>query len=163
MGQKEQTACFTGHRDIDKREFDKVSKILESVIENLIKMGVIYYGSGGAIGFDTLCAKIVVSLREKYPNIKLILILPCKNQDKLWNQKDKDIYASILKQANKIVYTSENYYENCMHKRNRHLVNYSDHCICYLNKNTGATFYTVNYAKSKGLKITNLYQFKTKK
>ena len=40
-----------------------------------------------------------------------------------------------------------------MHKRNRHLVNSSSICLCYLNKQSGGTFYTVNYAYRKGLKV----------
>ena len=186
MKTKEHTAFFTGHRIIDKPS-SELSNILETTIENLIISGVIYYGVGGAIGFDTLSAKTVISLRDKYPNIKLILVLPCKKQDELWNQTDKVEYSEILKQADKIVYISENYTRQCMFQRNivhalvsiigmtvqhglassfvfilifhaRHLVNFSSYCICYLNKKTGGTVYTVSYAKSKGLKMINLYK-----
>ncbi len=44
----------------------------------------------------------------------------------------------------------------CIVKRNRHLVDYSSACICYLNKSTGGTAYTVEYAKKRGLQIINL-------
>ena len=43
-----------------------------------------------------------------------------------------------------------------MHKRNRHLVDNSSICICYLTENSGGTFYTVNYAKKQGLTVINL-------
>ena len=37
-----------------------------------------------------------------------------------------------------------------MHKRNRHLVDNSSRCICFLTEKTGGTFYTVNYASEHG-------------
>lgn len=45
-----------------------------------------------------------------------------------------------------------------MQKRNRHLVDNSSACICYLTKPTGGTAYTVNYASEHGLMIINIAQ-----
>ena len=45
-----------------------------------------------------------------------------------------------------------------MFKRNRHLVDNSSVCVCYLTKDSGGTAYTVRYAKEKGLEIVNLVQ-----
>ena len=63
--------------------------------------------------------------------------------------------AQILrtsKQGIKPLYQSQ----GCMHKRNRHLVDNSSVCVCYLNKENGGTAYTVDYAGKKGLEIINL-------
>ena len=152
---KEQTCCFTGHREITL-PVETIQYNLEKQLKELISSGVIYYGAGGALGFDTIAALTVIKLRQIYPHIKLIMVLPCKEQTKGWNSNDIEIYNYILNQADKVVYTSENYYPGCMHKRNRHLVDNSSHCICYLEKNTGGTAYTVNYAKEKGLTIYNV-------
>ena len=65
-------------------------------------------------------------------------------------------YSEIKSKCDKYVYTSEEYDEQCMMKRNRHLVDYSKFCICYLEKEVGGTAYTVDYAKSRGLKIINI-------
>ena len=43
-----------------------------------------------------------------------------------------------------------------MHRRNRHLVDHSGTCICYLTRSTGGTAYTVDYARKKGLRIINV-------
>jgi hypothetical protein len=43
-----------------------------------------------------------------------------------------------------------------MQKRNRHLVDNSSVCICYLTKPTGGTAYTVNYARRSGLQVINM-------
>ena len=152
---KEKTCCFTGHRKIIA-PIDDVQHILYTTIEKLINSGVIYYGAGGALGFDTLAALTVIKLRNIYPHIKLIMVLPCKEQTKGWRNEDVETYSYILRQADKVVYTSEKYYPGCMHKRNRHLVDNSSHCICYLEKSTGGTAYTVNYANKSGLKIYNV-------
>lgn len=133
-----------------------IKKRLEKVIEESIQTGYLYFGAGGALGFDTLAANVVIKLRSKYPDIKLILVLPCKTQTRGWKQSDIDEYKRIIKDADKVVYTSENYYSGCMHKRNRHLVNNSSLCICYLTEDNGGTFYTVNYAKQNGLSIVNI-------
>ena len=98
----------------------------------------------------------VLELRKKHPQIKLIMVLPCKEQAERWSEKDKQTYAYILSNADKKVYTSEHYHSGCMHKRNRHLVDSSGVCICYLTDSKGGTAYTVDYAKQKGLKIINI-------
>ena len=108
------------------------------------------------MGFDTLAANTVIKLRTKYPNIKLILVLPCKTQSSGWKHTDIDEYERIKAAADKVVYTSEVYYRGCMHKRNRHLVDNSSLCICYLTEDRGGTYYTVNYAKENGLQIINI-------
>ena len=126
------------------------------VEKKLVNDGVIYYGAGGALGFDTVAARTIIKMREVYSNIKLILVLPCREQTKGWNDSEVETYNYILSQADKVVYTSEKYYAGCMHKRNRHLVDNSSHCICFKNKDTGGTAYTVDYAQKSGLKIFNV-------
>lgn len=152
---KEKTCCFTGHRKIDL-PLEIVQQRLENIITQLINDGLIYYGAGGALGFDTLAALTVIKLRIAYPQIKLILVLPCKDQTKGWESNDTQLYNYILEQADKVVYTAEAYYPGCMHKRNRHLVDNSAYCICFKNKASGGTAYTVDYAQKSGLKIYNI-------
>lgn len=45
-----------------------------------------------------------------YPDIKLILVLPCKNQTRGWKETDIQKYEWIKSKADKVVYTSEHYY-----------------------------------------------------
>lgn len=122
----------------------------------MYRKGVIFYGAGGSYGFDMLAEKAVIRARNRHNEIKLILVLPCKNQEKYWTEDNKTAFAEIKNQADKIVYTSEIYSKDCMHKRNRHLVNFSGYCVAYLSKNIGGTAYTVNYARQNGLEIVNL-------
>ena len=95
----------------------------------------------------------VLELKNKYKNIKLILVLPYKEQKRGWSKEDIDIFNYIYSSADKIVYVLHHYFKGCMYKRNRHLIDNSDYCIYYLKHNYGGTYYIVSYAKSKGLNI----------
>lgn len=122
----------------------------------MIEKGVLYFGAGGARGFDTLAAEIVLELKKNYPQIRLILVLPCPEQTRGWNEKDVQKYEQIKEKAAKVVYTADHYYRGCMHVRNRHLVDNSAYCIYYLIKEHGGTAYTVDYAIEKELGIYNI-------
>ena len=121
-------------------------------------MALLYFGTGGALGFDTMAAQTVLALKPRFPHIKLILVLPCQTQTKRWSENDQKIYNLIRHQADKIVYMSEHYYKGCMHARNRHLVDNSSICVCYLTASHGGTAYTVNYALQQGLRVINLHK-----
>jgi len=153
---RDMTCCFTGHRELTKLEQKVLVTKLKGTIAKLIERGVKFYGAGGARGFDTLAAQAVLDLKCKYPHIKLILVLPCLTQAQGWPAADVEKYEHIKSEADKVVYTSEDYSKDCMLKRNRHLVNNSSICVCYLTKDRGGTAYTVQYAKQKGLEVINL-------
>ena len=124
------TCCFTGHREIPFLRRHHIAKVLKQELEKLIEQGVIYFGAGGALGFDTMAAQTVLSLKSKHPEIKL--------------------------RADKVKYTSIEYTSGCMHKRNRHLVDNSSVCVSYMTKNTGGTAYTVDYARKNHVRVINL-------
>lgn len=155
MEKRELTCCFTGHRQIVCDE-EKLYLKLKTEIIKLIEKGVIYFGAGGALGFDTMAAKAVLELREEYPEIKLILILPCKNQTRGWRRQDVFVYKDILRRADKVVYTSEKYHAYCMFIRNCKMVLGSKYCICYLFKRHSGTDSTVRYAEQQKLEIIRL-------
>lgn len=151
-----QTCCFTGHRVIPSGEKETIRSLLETAIEKAIQDGYRFFKTGGALGFDTLAAQTVLELKQQYPHIRLILVLPCINQTHGWKQADVDEYERIKALADKVVYTSKEYRTGCMHKRNCHLVDNSSLCICYLTKLSGGTAYTVRYAERKGVYIRNI-------
>lgn len=158
MDYKSQTCCFTGHRDIAPYTLDTVFEQTKAVVTLLVSKGFKYFGTGGALGFDTIAAQAVLSVKETHPEIKLILVLPCENQTKYWKQQDIDVYNDIKLRADKVKVLAPHYYNGCMQKRNRHLVDCSSACICFLTKHEGGTAYTVDYAKQKGLDIINVVE-----
>ena len=93
---REKTCCFTGHRVIPARSLPALAKELEQTLRCLIGAGVRYFGAGGALGFDTLAAETVLRLKGEYPGIRLILVLPCRDQTRGWREADVRRYRDIL-------------------------------------------------------------------
>ncbi len=154
---RKHSCCFTGHRIIKKIHRPVIEKNLTEVLEFLIEsVKVKHFFAGGALGFDTLAATTVLTLKERYPDISLHLILPCKTQSFNWQDEDKDLYNLIIKDADSVEYIDDDYTKECMMKRNRALVDSSLYCLYYMYKNNGGTFYTVNYAKRNNLFLVNL-------
>ena len=134
---RKETCCFTGHRQIPQGKQEEIANRLERVIAALYQKGVRYYGARSALGFDALAARTVIRLRENSPGMKLILVLPCLTQTRGWRLEDIAEYERIKAQADKVVYTSQQYTPGCMHRRNRHLIDNSGVCVCYLTKESG--------------------------
>lgn len=156
MDLRAKTCCFTGHRSLSHEEKLKVAVRLRVIIAEQIRAGIVFYGAGGARGFDALAAQTVLDMKKEYPQLRLILVLPCEDQTKGWHSEDIAVYENIKRRSDKIVYVSREYTPDCMHKRNRHLVDHSGTCICYLTRSTGGTAYTVDYARQKGLHVINI-------
>lgn len=149
---RNQTVCFTGHRQIEKTVLPSLARQLETVLRRLIEEGCRYFGAGGALGFDTLAAQTVLRLREEFPYIRLILVLPCRNQTKNWPPESVAEYRRILGLADKAVYVSQDYFPGCMQKRNRWMVDESSVCVAYCTRSTGGSAYTLDYARRQGLR-----------
>lgn len=157
MVDKVKVACFSGHRKLPQ-DYTELQTKLEKTIIELIYRGVVFFGNGGAIGFDQLAAKTVLRLKEEYPHIRLVMVLPCppEQQSLKWNEEQRKRYYDILGQADKIRVLSQRYTDSCMLERNRHMVNNSAYLICYLREQHGGTAYTVNYAEQQGIQILRL-------
>ena len=157
MDKRNKTCCFTGHRNIPENEKEIIKEKLKNILHELISKGVIWYGNGAARGFDLLAAQTVLEMKQEYPQIRLILVLPCMNQTTKWYDKAEiALYNDILKQADKVVCLHEHYADGCMLERNRYLVDNSGYCVCYLSSNVGGTAYTVRYAERQTLQIFNI-------
>lgn len=141
--------CFTGHRDISLVERRQISSKLKETICDLVKTkGVTAFRCGGALGFDTIAALYVIELKNEYPEIKLIIDIPHRNQASMWSELDQHTYDYILNHADSINVISENYYKGCMQKRNRHMVDNSDYVVAYVKRAKGGSYYTACYAES---------------
>lgn len=155
---KEKTACFTGHRVL-KEPYNSIYQKTYQTVEKLITDGYAFFCTGGARGFDALAAEVIISLKEKYPNIHLILILPFQNHyehEKKWNNTEIEQLETHKNKASRVIYTQETYGRGCYYKRDRQLVDISSVCIAYQYKNSGGTAYTTKYAVENGLKVINL-------
>lgn len=145
----ENNCCFTGHRFIKNEKNIYIRARLSEEIFKQIKRGKTGFICGGALGFDTMAAKMVLEFKRIFPGISLILYLPCKDQTKNWRKSDAKVFDDILKKADEIKYISNEYYSGCMHKRNLAMINSSSTCIAFLEKNSGGTYFTVKSALNR--------------
>ena len=156
--EKEFTCFFTGHRIIAKNAAAAIETRIEQEVESLINdKGVTDFITGGALGFDTLAARVIIRLKEKYDYIKLHLYLPCYNQMANWNARDQYEGRMIMSYADSKRYTTEGgYVTGCMQLRNKRMVNDAHYCIAYMNRPRSGTAQTVAYAEDKNCVIINI-------
>lgn len=150
-----QSCCFTGHRQLKDATAVLESRVRAEVLK-LISEGVNTFYCGGAIGFDMLCGKIISDIKKSFPSVSLHLALPCPQQNKYYSPSQNEDYEFLKENADKIYYAADHYHSGCMHLRNRFMVDMSGYVICYCNKNTGGTFYTIKYAAEKGRNIISI-------
>ena len=153
------SVCFTGHRDLTNDEILVISKRLAKTLQKLIlQHGLTNCFAGGAIGLDTVAAKVVLSLQSTYPELKLHLILPCAGQESSWNNNQKQEYESSKEKADSVRVLAPFFYNGCMQARNRELLRNADLCIAYLRKGTksGGSLNTVLQAAKLGIPVINI-------
>ena len=153
---KEKTCCLTGHRFIPESEQIRVIERTETEIRSLIDKGVRYFGVGGAIGYDTLAAKLLFRLRDtEFPHIRVILVYPFDGYTSRWSPRQREEAGKLERMYDKMVRSAEKPGREAYLQRDRHLVDASAHCICFCTKSTGGTAYTVRYALKRGLDVRN--------
>lgn len=153
---REHTCCFTGHRKLPKDKIECILKGLDREVEDLIAQGVTTFISGGALGFDQIAASLIVAKKEMGRDIRLVFAWPYRNQDENWNDNQKRLYHDLLAEADEIIYVSEVYFEGCMKKRNRYMVDRSAYCICARLHPLSGTEQTLKYARRKGVRVINV-------
>lgn len=151
---------FTGYRPTKLPFFGEDDPLcialknkLKEKIEQAYKCGATEFFSGMALGVDMWSAEAVLQLKEKYPEIKLTAVIPCRTQDAKWQQSERLRYRSILSRCDKTICISPEYTKDCMHRRNRALVDMCDILIAVFDGQSGGTKYTVDYAQKKGKKV----------
>ena len=104
---------------------------------------------------DMICERV----REKYPEIRLVIVLPFPSHyrhEKNWNSDEVKTYKSVLRNADEVVTIFKEYISGSYFKRNRYLVDNANLCIAYHRRNGSGTAYTVNYANTSKIEVINL-------
>jgi uncharacterized phage-like protein YoqJ len=155
MNNKKTTCCFSGHRKIEN--IQQYRPIVEDLIERLVINGYTDFVCGGAKGWDTFAAKIVLSEQEKFNWINLHLILPVPPAKQTYNYspQEKADYDYNLKHAAEVKILSPHYYNGCMLKRNKVMAEMSSFCIAFYTSYKSGTFQTVKLVESCGGKVEN--------
>lgn len=152
------TCCFTGHRpqslpfrfDEQDERCTRLKQLLREEIERqIVEEGVTHFISGMAIGVDMYAAEIVLELKAKYPQITLESAIPCETQAVKWSSALRERYYMIASKCDKETLIQQRYTADCMHKRNRYMVDSSDTVIAVWNGTPSGTGKTVKYAEEQ--------------
>ena len=152
--------AFTGHRT------GRISQPLlwlyvdmVSEIRRLYSLGYRNFLSGMAEGGDLIFAKAVTAVRQECTDMKLVAVVPFRNQSERYTTANKALYQQMLREADKTVILSESYYKGCFHRRNDYLTDYAEVMLAYWDKRPyGGTYYTIGKAQMLNRTIINLYK-----
>ena len=160
------SVCFTGHRPASLpfkyNESDSRCVALKQQLYSQIELMITQFGAtrfytGMALGVDIWAAEAVLQLRHKYPWIMLECAVPCRTQADSWQQSSRKRYHHILDVADDVVVLSESFTDDCMHARNRYMVDHANTVIAVWNGNSRTgTGSTVNYAKKHGKSVVRI-------
>lgn len=135
------SACtFFGHRDAYGLNREKLLR----AIEERIRQGTDAFYVGHQGQFDALVYSCLKQLREKYPHIRLAVVLahlPTENQPDM----PDSMYPEI-----------EGHPRFAIERRNRWMIDASDACICYVNHTWGGAYKFAKLVKKRGLTLINL-------
>lgn len=156
------TVCFTGHRPNKLNGYDPKDnrdllwRLHKEIVKHIELKDCNTFISGMALGIDIWAAKIVLKLkRDRFPNVKLVCAIPCKNQESRWVKSSQLEWQEICKLADEVIYVSEDEYKPyLMQKRNEWMVDNANYVIAVHDGTNGGTGNCVNYAKNKSKKIT---------
>lgn len=158
LSEKSKSLAFTGHRTVPVERQDEIRARLVEAVSLAYKSGITYFYSGMAMGFDLMAAETVLSLKGKYPDIRLIAVIPFRRQSCQWHSMEKERYQNIISKADRVIVLSEHYFHGCLLKRNDFMLEHSYGVIAFYDgKPYGGTFYTCREAMKKGMDIVNLY------
>ena len=149
---------FTGHRLIKKEHLQRLSPLVDRAIEYAYSEGCREFLCGGAVGFDTIAARCVIRFKMYHPDVRLKLILPCKNQDEKWSDRQRSAYEHLLSSADEVEFVADEYTDGCMRERNFILANRADVLVAYVGHNRSGSAQTVRMADSMGKTVYNLYK-----
>ena len=153
--------CCTGHRPNgftfdyfkDEEKRNAYLTALQSKIVFAVEQGATQFISGMSLGVDLDFAEIILKLKAKFP-ITLECAMPYPDYFVRWSFEDEKRNYEILKSADKVTLVSDRYFNGCLFKRNRYMVDKSDLVIAVFNgEKKGGTFYTLSYAEKQGKHI----------
>ena len=156
-GMKEQTCCFTGHRNVPVDKQKEIVARTGAKVRELIRGGYRCFIVGGAIGYDTLAAELLFHLRDvERMGIRVILAYPFDGYTAPWSEGQKAAYARLLPLYDERICVAAAASRGAYLQRDRYMVDASSMCIAYCTRQTGGTAYTIRYAAKTGVPVCNI-------
>lgn len=177
------TIAFTGHRPAQLGGYVEnnpvqslVKNRLNTIIVQACNAGYTNFITGMAMGVDQWAANMVIDIKNKNPEIKLIAAVPFAQQANVWAKETKKQWLHILSCCDEIYLTDIQPNQNInldelitlsnqpmndakytintkLLQRNEWMVDRADTVIAVCKQNSGGTAKCIEYAYSKNKKI----------
>ena len=146
--------CFTGHRPEKLNTSEKeVKGALRKQINQAVYDGFTVFITGMARGVDLWAAEIVLELRKRNKDIKLICAIPHDGFEVRWSPSWQQLYRYVLTEADLTRVISKGYHTGVYQVRNEWLVNHSARVIAVFNGQPSGTKNTIDYAYRQGVPV----------
>ena len=110
-----------------------------------------------AIGFDLAAADIALSLREEFPDISVVAVIPFEGMHHRFPAAQRTLFERVAAEADEVITLALHYAPNVYALRNDYLVDNSSAVIAYFTGEKGGTAYTVRRAVKSLSLVVNIY------
>ena len=146
--------CFTGHRPEKLNTSEKeVKAALRKQIDQAVHDGFKVFITGMARGVDLWAAEIVLDLRKRNKEIRLICAIPHDGFEARWSPSWQELYRYVLAEADLTRVISKGYHTGVYQVRNEWMVNHSARVIAVFNGQPSGTKNTIDYAYRQGVPV----------
>lgn len=146
--------CFTGHRPEKLNTSEKeVKAALRKQIDQAVHDGFTVLITGMARGVDLWAAEIVLDLRKRNKEIRLICAIPHDGFEARWSPSWQELYRYVLAEADLTRVISKGYHTGVYQVRNEWMVNHSARVIAVFNGQPSGTKNTIDYAYRQGVPV----------
>lgn len=140
------SCAFFGHRCFNYSPYrEQLKSIIIDLIEN---RGVIQFYNGCRGDFDIICIDIVYELKERYPDIKLIMVLSY--------YPDKEFYISDKFDGSVYLLEKSVPPKFAISHTNRRLVEITDYIVAGIFLSFGGAYTAYKYAKRLNKEIRKI-------
>ena len=146
---------FAGHRDLFLPDAErKIITALDSILESDDEF--VFY-TGGMGEFDSKCASAVRTVRHRFQEkrLRLVLVLPYMTNRV---NTDKNYFETEYDDVMIPIGLADIYPKAAIRKRNRWMVDRSDILLACVYRDFGGAYDTMQYALHKRLPVINLAQ-----
>lgn len=145
---------FTGHRPEKLNTSEKeVKAALRKQIDQAVHDGFTVFITGMARGVDLWAAEIVLDLRKRNKEIRLICAIPHDGFEARWSPSWQELYRYVLAEADLTRVISKGYHTGVYQLRNEWMVNHSTRVIAVFNGQPSGTKNTIDYAYRQGVPV----------
>ena len=134
----------------------EVKAALRKQIDQAVHDGFTVFITGMARGVDLWAAEIVLDLRKRNKEIRLICAIPHDGFEARWSPSWQELYRYVLAEADLTRVISKGYHTGVYQLRNEWMVNHSTRVIAVFNGQPSGTKNTIDYAYRQGVPVVLL-------